>query len=398
MHVPFTVEFTDEEEQEAVARAISSRSLIGNGGICKTVQGLIGEQFGCKHVLLTTSCTHALEMATLALGIGAGDEVILPSFTFVSTANCVVLRGATPVFADIRPDTLTIDPEDVRRKITPRTRAIIPVHYAGVGCDMDALQVIACEHGLFLIEDAAQGVDARYNGRYLGAIGDFGCYSFHGTKNIVCGEGGALLTNDDALSARASIIHEKGTNRAAFLRGAVDKYSWVAAGSSYVLSDLLAAVLEAQLRKRDTIRQLRAAIWHSYYRGLSQAAAQGLIVLPAIPRECDSNYHIFFLRLATPAARNAVLQGLNAAGVHATFHYVPLHSSPFGQELRPDQEPLPVTEHCSSTLIRLPIFPSMSAAQVEYVLDQTLKQLGLHVAVAREQRRPARTAAQAARM
>lgn len=371
MHIPFTLEYVGAEEQEAAVQAIQSHQLIGNGVIGKAVETQLSELFGSKHVMLTTSCTHALEMAMLVLGIGPGDEVILPSFTFVSTANCVVLRGATPVFGEVCAATLNLDPEDVRRRITPRTRAIIPVHYAGVSCDMDALRGIADEHGLFLVEDAAQGVDARYKGRYLGTMGDFGCYSFHGTKNIVCGEGGALLTNDDRLAEQARIIHEKGTNRSAFLMGLVDKYSWVGLGSSYVLSDVSAAILQAQLAKRAEIRQKRALIWHRYYEGLSDLAAQGHLVLPHVPADRDTNYHIFHFHVSSPEARTLVLGGLNAAGIRATFHYIPLHTSPFSKAQGWDNSALPVTEISSQTLLRLPLFPAMSDAQVDYVLEQT---------------------------
>ncbi len=372
MDIPFSVEYLGLEEQEAVIRAMQAHALIGNGPICKAVEQQISAQFDCKHVLLTTSCTHALEMAMLSIGLGPGDEVILPSFTFVSTANCVVLRGATPVFAEIRADTLNLDPDDVRRRITPRTRAIVPVHYAGVGCDMDALRAICAEHKLLLIEDAAQGVDARYAGRYLGTIGDFGCYSFHGTKNIVCGEGGALLTNDDHLAAQARIIHEKGTNRAAFLLGLVDKYSWTAPGSSYVLSDVLAAILQVQLGKRETIRQKRAAIWQHYYAALAPLAAQGRITLPYVPPICETNYHIFHFHVGSAQIRQQVLGALNATGIRAVFHYVPLHTSPFGQAQGWNQSQLPITEHCSSTLLRLPLYPAMSAEQLAYVVEQTV--------------------------
>lgn len=371
MNIPFTLEYTGAEEAAAAARALQTHQLVGNGARCRAVEQQIREQFGARHVLLTTSCTHALEMAMLSLDIGPGDEVILPSFTFVSTANCVVLRGATPVFADVQPDTMNLDPEDVARRITPRTRAILPVHYAGVSCDMDALRDIASAHKLFLVEDAAQGVDATYKGAYLGTMGDFGCYSFHGTKNIVCGEGGALLTNDDELAAKAHIILEKGTNRAAFLQGQVDKYSWVSVGSSYVLSDLLAAVLEVQIGKRDEIRLKRGAIWHRYYEGLRPLADEGRITLPVVPAYASQNYHIFYLHLSTPEARTEVLRELNASGIRATFHYVPLHSSPFGQRMGWDVDSLPNTEYLSRTLLRLPLFPGMSEEQIAHVLERT---------------------------
>lgn len=375
MQIPLTIEDIGADEEAALAAALRSRHLTGNGLICRAVQQELRAAFGAGHALLTPSCTSALEMAMLALEIGPGDEVILPSFTFVSTANCVMLRGATPVFADISPDTLNIDPADVERRITRRTRAIIPVHYAGVACEMDALLELSRLHGLALVEDAAHAIDARYKGRYLGTLGDFGCYSFHATKNIVCGEGGALLTNDDALAARAQIIHEKGTNRAAFMQGLVDKYSWVDVGSSYVLSDLLAAVLQVQLGKRDAIRARRGAIWRRYYEGLQPLAARELVALPTIPPECDSSFHIFFLRVASGELRDQLLHALRAAGIGAAFHYVPLHSSPFGQAQGWHHEQLPLTEQCSRTLIRLPLYPAMSDAQVERVLSTTAELL-----------------------
>jgi dTDP-4-amino-4,6-dideoxygalactose transaminase len=377
MQIPLTIEDVGAEEQAAMAAALRARQLTGNGPICRAVQQELQTIFGARHALLTPSCTSALEMAMLALDIGPGDEVILPSFTFVSTANCVMLRGATPVFADILPDTLNIDPADVARRITPRTRAIVPVHYAGVACAMDALLELSRAHGLAVVEDAAHAIDARYKGRYLGTLGDFGCYSFHATKNIVCGEGGALLTSSDALAARAHVIHEKGTNRAAFMQGLVDKYSWVDVGSSYVLSDLLAAVLQVQLGKRAAIKARRGAIWRRYFEGLRPLAERELLALPTIPPECDSSYHIFFLRVASGELRDRLLQALRAAGIGAAFHYVPLHSSPFGQSQGWHHERLPVTEQCSRTLIRLPLYPAMSDAQVEYVLDTTIALLEL---------------------
>jgi dTDP-4-amino-4,6-dideoxygalactose transaminase len=371
MNIPLTTGYLGEEEQQAAAQAVQLGQHTGGGAICKKVEQQLQDIFQSEHALLTTSCTHALEMAILALDIGSGDEVILPSFTFVSTANCIALRGATPVFADIQAATLNIDPEDVRRRITPHTRAIIPVHYAGVGCDMDTLRSIGREHGLAIIEDAAQAVDARYKNRYLGTIGDIGCYSFHSTKNIVCGEGGALLTNDSALMEKVRIIQEKGTNRSQFVRGLVDKYSWVSLGSSYVQSDVLAAILGTQLTKRHTIRRKRAAIWQRYYQAFQPLAAQGRIILPYLPDDCDPNYHIFYFRVANEVLRNQLLHGLHQAGIGAAFHYVPLHSSPYGQSQGWANQKLPLTEHCSRTLIRLPIFPSMQGHQVQYVIEQT---------------------------
>ena len=369
MKIPSNVPYIGIEEEEAVKKALVSGHLIGNGPICKRVERQMQEMFNVKYVLLTTSCTHALEMAMLALGIGDGDEVILPSFTFVSTANCVVLRGAKPVFAEIKPDTLNIDPDDIRRRVTSRTRAIMPVHYAGVGCDMDEIMAIAEEHGLYVVEDAAQVVDAKYMGRYLGTIGHIGCYSFHYTKNITCGEGGAFLTNDDEIARKAEIIREKGTNRSAFLRGEVDKYTWVSVGSSYVLSDLLAAVLEVQLTKLAGIKAKRKEVWEQYYEGLKPLMAEGKVILPIIPAGRESNYHIFSFQVADEDARNTMLDGLRSEGIGATFHYVPLHSSPFGREKLGCEDDLPLTDECSTTLVRLPLHPGILDEQVQRIVQ-----------------------------
>jgi dTDP-4-amino-4,6-dideoxygalactose transaminase len=368
MKIPSTVPFIGPEEMDAVRQALASGSLTGNGPICRRVECQMQDMFSVKRVLLTPSCSHALEMAMLVLDVGPGDEVILPSFTFVSTANCVALRGAKPVFAEIKPDTLNIDPNDVARRITPRTKAIIPVHYAGVGCDMDAIMDLADKHDLHVVEDAAQGVDALYHDRYLGTIGHIGCYSFHGTKNITCGEGGSFLTNDEELAQRAEIIHEKGTNRAAFTRGQVDKYSWISLGSSYVFSDLLAAVLEAQIAKRREIKARRQDVWEQYYNGLEPLAVEGKLILPVIPPDRYSNYHIFFFRVANEDVRNAVLDSLRGEGIEAVFHYIPLHSSPFGMKHLGNQDTLPVTQECSRALVRLPLYPSLSDGDVENVV------------------------------
>jgi dTDP-4-amino-4,6-dideoxygalactose transaminase len=373
MRIPSNVPYIGVEEEKALKKALADGHLTGNGPICKRVQEQMQEIFNVKHVLLTPSCTAALEMAMLVLDIGPGDEVILPSFTFVSTANCIVLRGAKPVFAEIKPDTLNIDPEDIRRRITPRTKAIIPVHYAGVGCDMDAIMEIAEEHNLWVVEDAAQGVDALYKGQYLGTIGDIGCYSFHGTKNITCGEGGAFLTNDDELARRAEIAHEKGTNRAAFVRGQVDKYSWVSIGSSYVLSDLLAAVLEVQLGKRDEIKAKRKTMWEQYYKGLKLLAGEGKVILPVVPANREPNYHIFFFRVADEETRNRVLSTLRDRGIGATFHYIPLHSSPFGKKDLKCAYELPRTEKASCTLVRLPIYASMESDEIASIVTSALE-------------------------
>ena len=369
MKIPSNIPYIGLEEEKAVVQAMKDGHLIGNGPIAKRVQKQIQEMFDVKHVLLTPSCTAALEMAMLILDIGPGDEVILPSFTFVSAANCVVLRGATPVFAEIKPDTLNINPEEILRRVTERTKVIMPMHYAGISCDMDVIMKIAKEHNLYVVEDAAQGVDALYKGQYQGTIGHVGCYSFHGTKNITCGEGGAFLTNDDDLARKAEMIQEKGTNRAAFIRGKVDKYSWVSVGSSYVLSDLLAAILEVQLPKREEIKTKRKKIWNQYYEGLKSLEKEGKLILPVIPTGCESNYHIFFFRVENEEIRNKILNGLRVNGIGATFHYVPLHSSPFAKEELNNNIKLLETEIASRTLVRLPLYGSMDTKEVIDVIE-----------------------------
>ena len=361
-----------EPEVQAVTQALAENRLVGAGPISRRVEARMRDLFHVEHVLLTASCTAALEMAIMALDIGPGDEVIMPSFTFVSTANCVVLRGAKPVFADISPDTLNLDPESVASRVTARTRAILPVHYAGVACDMDALQAIALQHGLAIIEDAAQGVDAAWRGRYLGTIGTVGCYSFHATKNLTCGEGGAFLTNDAELAQRAEIIREKGTNRAAFLRGEIDKYTWVAVGSSYILSDLLAALLEVQLERRELIRSRRRRVWEIYQQALAPLEQEGKLALGRIPSQAESNYHIFYLRARSPDEQEKLLQHLKQRGVPASFHYVPLHTSPFGRSLADEPVSLPVTEQIATTLVRLPLGPHLTDEQAQYVAGQVL--------------------------
>lgn len=376
--IAFNEPWTGEAEAEAARKVLDAGTIRGDGPVSSRVQEKLASWLGIDEVFLTTSCTHALEMAMMVLEIGPGDEVIMPSFNFVSSGNAVVLRGATPVFAEIRPDTLNVDVEDVARKITPRTKAIIPVHYAGVSCDMDALMALADEHDVYVVEDAAQGVDAHYNGAPLGTIGDIGCYSFHETKNISCGEGGAFLTDNEDLARQAELVREKGTNRSAFIRGEVDKYTWVSEGSSYIQSDILAAVLEAQLEKRDAIKTRRKTIWTAYREALTPFAADGRVALPHVPDACQTNYHIFFFRVETPTLRNQLLDALKEAGIQATFHYIPLHSSPFGQQFVESDEAFPITEHCSKTLIRLPVYPQLAerarslAERVADIVDQEI--------------------------
>ena len=313
-------------------------------------------------------------MAIMCLELNPGDEVIIPSFTFVSTANAIVIHGGVPVYADILPGTLNMDPDDVQKKITTRTRAVIPVHYAGVAADVNAIRSIIGSRNILIIEDAAQGVDATFDGKALGTLGDIGCFSFHDTKNITCGEGGAFITNLDEIARKAEIIREKGTNRSAFLRGEVDKYTWINKGSSFIQSDILAGILMAQWKKRHQIKQLRKSAWQSYYELLKKFEKTGHITLPVIPDNCESNYHIFFINTVNVDHRDALLSKLKESGIGASFHYVPLHSSPYGRQLSNDVINLPQTDYLSNSLIRLPLYPALEsehpdfAQRVEHVL------------------------------
>ena len=359
MDVPFNKPYIGKDEREAVAEALEQDVLHGDGPTTERVQDMLTEWLGVDCALLTTSCTHALEMAMMTLDVGPGDEVIMPSFNFVSSANAVVLRGATPVFAEIRSETLNLDPEAVEQKITEDTVAIVPVHYGGVACDMEAFLSLGEEYDVAIVEDAAQGVDAYYDGEPLGTIGDIGCYSFHDTKNVTSGEGGAFLTDDENIARRAEIVREKGTNRSAFYRGEVDKYSWVDEGSSYILSDILSALLEVQLEQRDEIKKKRKQVWMTYREVLRPLADDGLIEWQTIPEYADPNYHLFYFRTSTPEERDELLEALKDKGIQATFHSVPLHSSPYGRETLDCTDKLPTTQRCSETLIRLPLYPQL---------------------------------------
>lgn len=358
--IPFNRQCVLGPEVEYVRQAIAAGRTCGDGPFTKRSQEVMRQRFGAERVLLTTSCTHALEIAGMLCDLKAGDEVILPSHTFVSTANAVVLRGATPVFVDIRPDTLNIDERLIEAAITPRTRAIWPVHYAGVACAMDEIMAIAGRHGLDVVEDAAQGVNAAYRGRWLGTIGDAGCYSFHETKNFSCGEGGALLVNRSRLEKRAEILREKGTNRSQFLRGQIDKYTWVDVGSSYVPSDILAAFLLGQLEGMTVITEKRRHIFETYYRLLQPLQDGGRIRLPFVPPDCSINYHMFYVLVANVEERTALIEHLKRAAIQATFHYVPLHTSPVGRSLGGRDGTLPVTEEMAGRLLRLPLYYDMS--------------------------------------
>ena len=326
------------------------------------------DRFNIKKCLLTHSCTGALEMAALLANIQVGDEVILPSYTFVSTANAFVLRGAIPIWCDIRKDSLNIDESKIEALITPKTKAIVVVHYAGVACEMDTIMEIAQAHHLLVIEDAAQGVDSTYKGKYLGTIGHLGCYSFHETKNFISGEGGALLVNDRAIEERAEIIREKGTNRSQFFRGEIDKYTWVDIGSSFLPSELVAAFLFAQLEHSEEITTQRLSIWNQYKRALQPLERDGLIMLPHIPNHCVHNAHMFYLLCKTATERSQLIAKLNDTGIKAVFHYVPLHSSPMGQRVQPAITKLPITDDVAAKLVRLPMYYEMSEAITSRVI------------------------------
>lgn len=365
--IPLSAPWLDSEEAARAGEALRSR-LAGNGPFTERVEKRLGERLAGSRVLLTTSCTHALELALLALGIGPGQEVICPSFTFVSTANAILRVGARPVFADIEERTLGLDVEDVMRRLGPRTAALLPVHYAGMAPDMNALLDLARARSLRVVEDAAQGLGASYQGRPLGTLGDAGCYSFHETKNVTCGEGGALALQDQDLAARAEIMREKGTNRSAFLRGEVDKYTWVSEGSSYVLSDVLAAVLDAQLDKFEEIHRRRRRVAARYEVDLADWARARGVRLPPVFSDRETNDHLFFLLLPDEAARDRCLVHLRRAGIQASFHYVPLHSSPFGRSLDATPPALPVTERIAGTLLRLPLHPGLTETEVDRVV------------------------------
>jgi dTDP-4-amino-4,6-dideoxygalactose transaminase len=327
------------------------------------------KRFSAAQVLLTTSCTSALEMAAMLCDIAPGDEVVLPSYTFVSTANAFLLRGARLRFVDIRPDTLNLDETCLEQAMTERTVAVVPVHYAGVACEMDAIIEIARQYGAYVIEDAAQGVNARYKGVYLGAIGNMGAYSFHETKNFICGEGGAFVSGRPEFIERAEIIREKGTNRSKFFRGEVEKYTWVDIGSSYLPSDMLAAFLYAQLEHMDEITAKRKKIYDTYYDGLEPLASQGLITLPTIPAHCEPNYHMCYMLVSDHETRSELLAHLNQRDINAIFHYVPLHTSPVGQDMGYKAGMLPVTESVSERLIRLPFFYELTESEVTRVVE-----------------------------
>ena len=360
-------------ELQYMAEAIAGEKLSGDGPFTKKCSALLEQDLGVPKVLLTTSCTHALEMFALLLDIQPGDEVILPSFTFVSTVNAFALRGAQPVFLDVRPDTLNLDESLLEAKITSRTKAIAVVHYAGVGCEMDAILDIARRHGVSVVEDNAHGLFGKYKGKYLGTFGALAAQSFHETKNFTCGEGGALLINDPKLVDRAEIIREKGTNRSRFFRGLVDKYTWVDVGSSYLPSDILAAFLYAQLENREKIQALRKDVWERYSANLKDWATKREVRLPHIPSHCDQAYHMFYMLLPTLELRQGLIDHLRQHGIMSVFHYLPLHLSEMGLRLGGKRGDCPVTEHVSDQLIRLPFYNSLTAEDQQRVIESILE-------------------------
>ena len=358
------------KEQEYIRQAIESHKICGDGQFTKKCNKWIEDKTGVSKALLTTAGSTALDMAAILTEVGPGDEVILPSYTFVSTANSFVMRGASLVFVDIRPDTQNIDEKLIEDAITDKTKVIVPVHYAGVGCEMDTIMDIAARHGLLVVEDAAQGVNATYKGRGLGSIGDYGCYSFHETKNYSMGEGGALLIRDEDKVDRAEIIREKGTDRSKFLRGVVDKYTWVDMGSSYLPSEMNAAYLLAQLEEAEMINDNRLASWNAYYELLSPLAEDGRIELPVIPEECGHNAHMFYIKTADIEERTALASFLKENGVYAVFHYVPLHSAPAGSRFGRFHGEDKYTTNTFERLLRLPMYYGLKPEEVEYIADK----------------------------
>lgn len=367
VRIPFSRPSVSSLEHRYVAEALESGRLSGDGPFTARCRSLLEAHFGSSRALLTHSCTAALEMAALLAKVGPGDEVIMPSFTFVSTANAFVLRGATPVFVDIRPDTLNLDEQAVAGAITDRTRAIVAVHYAGVACEMDDLVALADRHGLMLIEDAAQAYGSTYRGRALGGIGSFGALSFHETKNVISGEGGGLLVRDEEYALSAEIVREKGTNRSAFYRGQVDKYTWVDVGSSYLPGELIAACLLAQLERAEELNRARLGWWEQYHAAFADAEREGLLRRPVVPDHCRHNGHLYYLLLPSFDKRQRLIEGLAQRGITAPFHYVPLHSSPAGRRFSRHVGDMTVTDRTSDTLIRLPLHAALGDTVDEVV-------------------------------
>lgn len=374
--IPFNSPYMTGRELEYIAQAHSNRHLAGGGEFTKRCHAWLEERTGCVKALLTHSCTAALEMSAILADVGPSDEVIMPSYTFVSTANAFVLRGAVPVFVDIRRDTLNIDEMKIEEAITERTRAIVAVHYAGIACEMEAISTLARKHGLMLIEDAAQALGSTYRGRPLGSIGELGCLSFHETKNVISGEGGALLVNRPELGLRAEIVREKGTNRTQFFRGQTDKYTWMDVGSSYLPSEIVAAFLWAQLENADDIQSRRMSAWNAYHEAFAELEAEGGLRRPVIPAHCRHNAHIYYILLPTGVPRREFIGQLEARDVNAVFHYVPLHDSPAGRRFGRTSGILPVTEDLASRLVRLPLWIGVNAFKVAEAVEGALSSVG----------------------
>ena len=367
--IPFNRADIGKHDIELLSESISAGHISGNGPFTKRAEEQITKTLGNDRTLLTTSCTHALEMSALLLRFKPGDEVIVPAFTFVSTASAFMLYGAKPVFVDVRQDTLNIDLDQAEAAITPRTRAICVVHYGGVACEMDRLTKLAKDHNLILIEDNAHGLFAKYRGKYLGTFGALATQSFHETKNITCGEGGALVINDASLAERAEILREKGTDRTKFLRGQVDKYTWVDVGSSWVISDLLAAILFGQLSRADEIYEQRMKIWNRYHNELQSWAAKHDVTLPTVPEGCEHTGHVYHLRFQHGVQRDKLIENLKQLGIYAVFHYQPLHLSTVGRTLGGQDGQFPVTESAGDCLVRLPLFNSLTSDEQTYIID-----------------------------
>lgn len=359
-----------EKGIDYIRKAVENKKICGDGEYTKKCNAWLEEHTGTKKALLTTSCTHATELAAILSEIKPGDEVIMPAYTFVSTADAFVLRGAKAVFVDIRPDTMNIDEKLIEHAITDKTRAIVPVHYAGVSCEMDTILAIAKKYNLLVIEDAAQGVMSSYKGKALGTMGDYGCYSFHETKNYSMGEGGALLIRDEKNVENAEIVREKGTNRSKFFRGQIDKYTWVEAGSSYLPSELNAAYLYAQLEEAEKINEKRLSIWNRYWDGLEKLSDEGKIVRPTIPEGCVHNAHMFYLKARDLEERTALISYLKEQGIQAVFHYIPLHTAPAGQRYGVFVGEDRYTTAESEKLVRLPLYYNLALDQVDYIIDK----------------------------
>jgi dTDP-4-amino-4,6-dideoxygalactose transaminase len=374
--VPFNRPTTTGHEMAAIATAFASGHFSGDGPFTHACHRILESATGVRRAMLTTSCTHALEMAALLLNIQPGDEVIVPSFTFVSTVNAFVLRGGAPVFVDIRPDTLNIDESRIADAVTPKTKAIIVVHYAGVGCEMDAIMELARSRGIAVVEDNAHGLCGTYRGRPLGSFGALAALSFHETKNLTCGEGGALLINDETLIARAEIVREKGTDRSRFFRGEVDKYGWVDLGSSYLPSELLAAMLHAQLERREEIQGKRRRLWDRYWDRLGEWASARDIRLPHVPEHVEHSSHMFHLLTPTADARTKLLAHLRQRGILGVFHYLPLHNTAFARRVGARTIGCPTTEDVSARLIRLPFYTQMTDAERDYVVAALIEFAG----------------------